>query len=120
EREREDLGRTGALARDEMRDPAGDDGGLSRARAGHDQERSVAVLDGGALLGVELDLLEERKRGLSGHGGRRARPKSTAGRRGTRATRWGRRRRRAPCRSRGSPGSRAWPRRGAGSPRRAG
>jgi hypothetical protein len=29
---------------------------LARARAGYDKQRSLAVLDGGALFGIQLDL----------------------------------------------------------------
>ncbi len=48
------------LGIEQIADALGDDAGLARARAGHDDQRAVAVLRRGALLGIELNA---RRRG---------------------------------------------------------
>ena len=53
EREQEDAPRVGA-ARDELGDAVDERGRLAGAGAGDDEQRPVAVLGGGELLGVEL------------------------------------------------------------------
>ena len=54
EREQQDAPRVGA-ALDEVGDAVHERGRLAGAGAGDDEQRSVAVLGGGELLGVELD-----------------------------------------------------------------
>ena len=68
EGEAEDLLRAGPLGGDEPGDAAGDDLGLARARARHDQERALAVGDGFELLRIEAleDRLDPRRGGGPG------------------------------------------------------
>ena len=54
EREQQDAPRVGA-ALDEVGDAVHERGRLAGAGAGDDEQRTVAVLGGGELLGVELD-----------------------------------------------------------------
>ena len=53
EREGQDLRRLGASGGDEPGDPAGDDLGLPRARARHDEQRPVLVCHRAKLVGIE-------------------------------------------------------------------
>ena len=53
ERQREDLARLHAAAREERRDARGEDPGLAGAGAGEHQQRAVAMLDDAALLVAE-------------------------------------------------------------------
>ena len=54
EREQQDAPRVGA-ALDEVRDAVHERGGLAGAGSGDDEQRAVAVLRGGELVGVEVD-----------------------------------------------------------------
>ena len=58
EREQQDAARVGA-ALDEVGDAVHERGRLAGAGAGDDEQRAVAVLGGGQLLGIELDEHEE-------------------------------------------------------------
>ena len=62
ERQQQDAARVGA-ARDEVGDALHERGRLAGAGAGDDEQRSVAVLGGGELLGVELDEHEKSSSG---------------------------------------------------------
>ena len=57
EREGQDLRRAGPLGLDQAGDPARDHHGFPGPGAGHDQEGSASMPDGGALLGIELEVL---------------------------------------------------------------
>ena len=54
EGDREDLPRRRAAGRQQVGDAAGEGAGLARPGPGHEQQRPVAVLDRGALLGREV------------------------------------------------------------------
>ena len=61
ERQAQDfLAREFRLGIEQVADALGDDASLARARAGHHDERTFAVMHGGALLGIELNA---RRRG---------------------------------------------------------
>ena len=85
EREREDLRRPGAPGRDQPGDAARDDLGLAGARAGHDQQRPVAVRDRPALLRVQAreQLLDAVRPVGSGLDGRLLDPRPGSGRAAT-------------------------------------
>ena len=67
----QDLRGPGSSSRDEPGDPPGHDLGLAGARAGHDQQRTVAMGDGANLIGVEpaQQAIESRRRRRRGRAG---------------------------------------------------
>ena len=54
ERDGQDLGRAGITGGEQVRDPAGQHPGLTRASAGHDEQGRATMLDSSALLGIEV------------------------------------------------------------------
>ena len=62
ERDREDLAGARVAGREQVGDAPGEDPGLPRPGAGHDEQRAAAVLDGRTLLGVEV--VDERREGV--------------------------------------------------------